>query len=228
MGYGGKIEEQHRARALRTEAWTLADIAAELGVAKSSVSRWVRDVDFVPNPRRAARKRGPNKLERAKLDEIERCRLDGLERIGSLSEREFLVAGLALYAGDGAKTGGNVHFANSNPDLIAFFCRWIRRFMSPPERALRIRVYLHDDLDIETAARFWSNLCAVPLEQFHAPYRPAAKATKRRNRHMHGCCHIRYSSVHDLRKILGLMDALLLLPSPPTFRGSSAGRASDC
>ncbi len=52
MGYGGKVEEQQRARELRAQSWTLLDIANELGVSKSSVSLWVRDVEFVPNPRR--------------------------------------------------------------------------------------------------------------------------------------------------------------------------------
>ena len=85
MGCGGKVEAQQRARELRADAWPLVDIAAELDVAKSSVSRWVRDVDFVPNPRRGARKRGPNKLERAKIAEIDRLRVAGIERIGQLT-----------------------------------------------------------------------------------------------------------------------------------------------
>ena len=48
MANGGKVEEQGRARELRADAWTLKDIADELGVSKSSVSLWVRDVDFEP------------------------------------------------------------------------------------------------------------------------------------------------------------------------------------
>jgi hypothetical protein len=40
MGYRGKVKEQEQARALRAEGHTLAEIAAELGVAKSSVSLW--------------------------------------------------------------------------------------------------------------------------------------------------------------------------------------------
>lgn len=106
MGYRGKLAEQERARVLRSQGWTMPEIAAELGVSKSSVSLWTRDVDFVPRRGRAApRRRGPNKLQRAKAAEIERLLVDGRERIGRLSEREFLVAGVALYAGEGAKTG---------------------------------------------------------------------------------------------------------------------------
>lgn len=53
MGYRGKVHEQKCARELRAESWTLEQIADELGVAKSSVSLWVRDVEFTPRGRAA-------------------------------------------------------------------------------------------------------------------------------------------------------------------------------
>jgi transposase len=73
MGYRGKQVEQARARELRALGRTYEEICAELGVARSSVSLWVRDVVFDARPRAKARKRGPNKLERAKLAESKRC-----------------------------------------------------------------------------------------------------------------------------------------------------------
>jgi transcriptional regulator with XRE-family HTH domain len=219
MGYGGKIEEQARARVLRAQAWTLADIAAELGVAKSSVSLWVRDVEFAPNPRRTARNRPPNKLQRAKAAEIEYLRAAGMERVGQLTDREFLMAGLGLYAGDRAKSGGSVHFANSNPAMIRFICQWFRKFFEPPETAFRIRLYLHQDLDLDLAEDFWARLCEIPIGQFHKAHRPPAVDGIRRNRHVYGCCHLRYSSTYDLRKILGMMEAMMLVPSPTILPG---------
>ena len=48
MGYRGKVAEQTKARELRACGMTLADIAADLAVSKSSVSLWVRDVEFTP------------------------------------------------------------------------------------------------------------------------------------------------------------------------------------
>lgn len=75
MGYGGKVSEQQRARELRARAWTLQAIATELGVSKSSVSLWVRDVEFVPNPRsRGHPSMKPHPAQVRKLEEIERCR----------------------------------------------------------------------------------------------------------------------------------------------------------
>lgn len=219
MGYGGKIEEQRRARELRAQAWTLVDIAKELDVAKSSVSRWVRDVEFEPNSRRTARRRGPNKLERAKAAEIERCRVEGIARVGTLTEREFLMAGLGLYAGDGAKQGNSAHFANSDPRLILFYCAWLRRFFDIEEARLRLKLYLHADLDYGASIVYWSELTGVPREQFTKPYRAAVDDTRRHNRHIHGCCHVIYNSVSTLRQILGMMRALVLVPSSPDLPG---------
>lgn len=90
MGYRGKVDLQHRARELRAQAWTLVDIATELGVAKSSVSLWVRDVDFEPRPRRTARRRAPNALQRRKQAEIEAMDALGLQRLGTLGDQAFL------------------------------------------------------------------------------------------------------------------------------------------
>jgi len=45
MGYRGKVVERARARDLWAQAWTINEIVAELGVSKSSVRVWVRDVE---------------------------------------------------------------------------------------------------------------------------------------------------------------------------------------
>jgi hypothetical protein len=122
MGYRGKLAEQRQARQLRRAGLPLAEIAAALGVSKSSVSLWVRDVEFTGPVVRSARgrRRDPNALQRRKQGEIERLLEEGRARVGRLSEREFLVAGVALYAGEGTKRDGAVRFANSDPRMIVF------------------------------------------------------------------------------------------------------------
>jgi len=209
MGYGGKVWAQQRARELRAQAWTLAEIAAELGVSKSSVSLWVRDVEFVPKPRnRGHRSMKPHPLHLAKLAEIERCRQEGIERIGRLTEREFLVLGLALYAGEGAKTGTEVRFANSDPELIYVFLRWLRRFFDIDESKLRLSLYLHQHLDLEAANEFWSELTAIPVSHFYKPYRAVADPSIRRTKHEYGCPAVRYGSAAVLRSVMGMVAAV--------------------
>lgn len=213
MGYRGKVTERDRARLLRADGLSLVEIASTLGVSKSSVSVWTRDVEFVPRPRPSqrygARRRAPNVLQRRKAEEIERLLAAGRARIGRLSEREFLVAGAALYAGEGSKGEGEVTFANSDPRMIAFFCAWLRRFFPIDETRLRVRVYLHEGLDLEAAHAFWSRLTGIPPEQFRKPYRAVADATMRTTKHEYGCASVRYSCTRAHRAIMGLCGALL-------------------
>jgi transcriptional regulator with XRE-family HTH domain len=118
MGYRGKVVERQRARELRAQSRTLEEIATELGVSKSSVSLWVRDVEFVPNPRprtRGHRGDTPHPAHLAKLAQIERLAREAADDVGQLTDREFMLFGVALYLGEGFKRDGHVGMANTDP-----------------------------------------------------------------------------------------------------------------
>jgi hypothetical protein len=174
------------------------------------VSLWVRDVEFAPRPPvTRGRRRAPNALQRRKQAEIDRLLEEGRARIGRLSEREFLVAGVALYAGEGSKRDGAVKFANTDPRMIAFYSAWLRRFFEIDEARLRVRLYLHEGLDLAASIAFWSALTSIPPSQFQKPYRAVPDPTIRRAKHGHGCVSIDYSCSATHRSIMGLVIALL-------------------
>lgn len=208
MGYRGKLAERDRARSLRAAGWTMPDIAVELGVSKGSVSLWTRDVVVEMGPRRMRSPRS-NRLRDARLAEIDEMNRVGVERIGELSEQAFLAAGAALYAGEGAKRDGRVVFANSDPAMITFFLTWLRHFFSPEEARLRIRLYLHQGLDIEAAMNHWSDLTSIPASQFTAPYRAIPDPSIRQNKHEFGCATVVYNCSRTHREVMGLCRALL-------------------
>ncbi len=132
MGYRGKVEERERARQLRADGWTMPDIAEELGVSRSSVSLWTREVPIDAalrrSPRTGRRPRGSDHpMRRRKLEQIARYDAEGRQRLARLDDRELLIAGVALYAGEGAKNDGCVSMANTNPELLRLFVTWLRR-----------------------------------------------------------------------------------------------------
>lgn len=102
----------------------MPDIAVELGVSRSSVSLWTRDVEVEVGPRRVVTPR-PNRLRDRRLAEVDEMNARGAERLGPLGEQAFLAAGAALYAGEGAKTDGMVSLANSDSLIVAFFVAWL-------------------------------------------------------------------------------------------------------
>jgi hypothetical protein len=187
MGYRGKVREQNEARRLRMQGKTLVEIAHALQVSKSSASVWVRDVDFVPSARRTGGPRRRHPWHEAKLRSIQQLDVFGRHFIGELGGKAFLVAGAALYAGEGSKADGMVAFANTDPAMVAFFCAWLRTVFFIDESRLRVAVYLHQGLDINTAEDFWSSVTGVPRQQFNKPYRAVADPTIRTNKHVHGC-----------------------------------------
>lgn len=210
MGYRGFVEQRDEARRLRAGAATLAEIATALGVSRSTVSVWVRDVEFTPRPRnRGAPRHRPHPLHVARLAEVDALRADGIARIGELSAKELLIAGTALYAGEGSKRDGSVRFANTDPRMVLFFVTWLRRCFTVAEERLRVRLYLHEGLDLEGAVQYWSELTGIPPSQFIKPYRAVADSSIRSNKHPRGCPAVIYSCSHTHRAIVGLTDALL-------------------
>jgi hypothetical protein len=161
------------------------------------------------NRRRGAQRRGPNRPQRRKQADVERLLAEGIERIGDLSDRDLLIAGTALYAGEGSKGDGAVKFANSDPRMILLFCTWLRRFFDVDETRLRGHLYLHQGLDLDGASSFWSALTRIPLTQFGKPYRAVADASIRRSKHPLGCPAGCYASSVTHREIMGLVHALL-------------------
>jgi len=119
------------------------------------------------------------------------------------------VAGAALYAGEGSKTGNEASFANTNPAMVAMYCAWLRRFFDVDEGRMRARLYLHQGLDLEAATEFWSAVTAIPVHQFHVPYRAEADPSIRHVKHEQGCVTVRYSSARTHRAVMGVVQALL-------------------
>ena len=226
MGYRGKVEEQNRARDLRAQGWTLGEICEALGVSKASASLWCRDVEIDEAAlathraeRRAAgldaaRQRGPNKLQRAKAEEIAAGMAWGAAQVARLGDRDLLIAGTALYAGEGSKTDGAVKFANSDPRMVVLFMAWMRSTFVIDERRWRVRLYLHQGLDLGAAEASWSRVTGVPLDQFGAPYRAVPDPSIRRSKHPLGCASVVYACSRTHRRVMGLVAALLSSDDP--------------
>lgn len=207
---------------MRAQGLTQADIAERLGVHRCTVSKWVRDVDFdfVPSSGRYGPHKRPHPWHGDRLTQIEEWNRKGIERIGSLGVGAFFAAGVALYAGEGAKTDGAVKFANSDPEMVRFFCAWLRRFFEIDESRLRVRVYLHQGLDLDAAEAFWSKLTDISRTQFGKAYRAVPDPSIRKNKHKFGCVYV---STRARRRTDGSWGAAIVAV---VFRGGAIGSAA--
>ena len=166
-----KDDLREQARELRREGRTYDEIEEALGVSRSSVSLWVRDLPRperrkTPEERREYMERvhwGP--LRERRDQERRALKESAAAEIGRLSDRELFVLGVGIYWSEGAKDKAydrreSVALINSDPDVVTVYLAWLRLLGVDPSR-LRFRVHIHESGDVEGAQRFWADLVGV-------------------------------------------------------------------
>ncbi len=100
-----------------------------------------------------------------------------------------------LYWGEGDKTKDYfVALTNTNPDILVYFIKWLRKYFDIDEKRLRCRLYLWKNLDEDRAKFFWSNRLDIPLDQFTKTYFSSSVSKVRKKKHEFGICRISYGS----------------------------------
>jgi transcriptional regulator with XRE-family HTH domain len=173
-----KDEVRAKARELRDQGLDYEEIATELGVSKSSISLWVRDMPTPPHlTYEESRKRAVEGMRRywaAERPVREAARQATIAaaaaEIGPLSDRELLIAGAVAYWCEGLKGKprqrcDRVVFVNSDPGLIGFFLRFLDSVGIDPER-LGYRLLIHENADIRAAEHFWLDVTGAEPGQF--------------------------------------------------------------
>jgi hypothetical protein len=148
-------------------------------MSKSSVSLWVRDLPRPVADEEARRRR----TEAARRQLLARQPLRDAKRaaethaaaaeIGSLTDREVLIAGAIAYWCEGAKSKPHrrqqgVDFINSDPRIVLLFLRFLE-LADISRGRLRFRVHIHENADVMAATEYWRNLCEASLDQFTQP-----------------------------------------------------------
>jgi transposase-like protein len=201
-----KTTERDEARRLRCEeGLSVREITQRLGVSKSSVSRWVRNVPLTPeqqerlraqNPRYTAQNLGADaNARRARLTR-RRWHEDGramAQHYGS----EF-AAGCMLYWAEGSKARNVAQLSNSDPEIVRFFVTFLRHFFDVRDEDFRVTCNLFADhlADQERIERFWLSLLSLPpvcLRKSVVNVYSKYSQKKRRNMLPFGTCRI---SVH--------------------------------
>ena len=202
-----------RARELREQGHSYDQIVAELGVSKSSVSAWVSDM---PRPDRLSYeeccKRQAEAVARywaaeRPLRDAERAAVStaAAAEIGTLSDRETIIAGAIAYWCEGGKNKPHrredrVSFINSDPLLIGFFLRFLDAAGIAADQLI-FRVYVHESADVDGAEQFWREVTRAQPNQFRRPtLKRHNPRTVRKNvgPDYHGCLRI------DVRRSTGL------------------------
>ena len=214
-----------RARELREQGLDYEEITAALGVAKSSVSLWVRDLPRVTRFSTAeGKERSAEGTRRywavrrlAREADRSAARGTAASQIGALTNRELFIAGAIAYWCEGSKNkpgpwNDHVAFTNSDPALIRLFLRFLEATGTPRED-VTFRIYIHESADVASAERFWLDATGASPDQFRTPtLKRHNPKTVRKNvgEGYHGCLRVEVRRSSGLyHKIEGWADGIL-------------------
>lgn len=184
-------------------------------MSKSSVSRWVRDIELTPQQHEALRQRNPayngqrvaarNRAARARA-----VRAQYQEEGRRLARRgdAFHAAGCMLFWGEGSRAPNSVRFANSDPAMLRYFAAFLRTYFDVRDAQCRVWCNLFADhagrqREIEN---FWLDVLALPracLTKSTVNVYSKHSRRKRTNMLPYGTCRLIVHSTRVLHSIYG-------------------------
>lgn len=172
-----KRAEQALAIELRRSGIGYQEIRSQLGIAKSTLWRWLKlagMVEIQPQrltelkrlaQRKAAKVNHDRRIERTQVI-VEAAKKD----IGLLTDRDLFMLGAALYWAEGSKqkphnVSEKVIFTNSDPQAVKTMLLWLQRSCGVSLDDMIFEIYLHETAEAVRAQQFWSEQLDLPIER---------------------------------------------------------------
>lgn len=171
--------DRAKAIQLRLQGESYSQIKQKLGVNKGTLSYWLHNYPLSEQRIRELRDKNPQRIERYRVTRA-RQKKERFEEIyrqerrnnpSPRTKREFFIAGLFLYWGEGAKTKeAEISLSNTNPSIVIFFIKWLTKCLGIPKEKVRIKLQLYSDMSVEKEVKLWSQKLSIPKKQFRKSY----------------------------------------------------------
>jgi transposase-like protein len=204
----------------RYEGRSIKEIARLLGVSKSSISLWVRDIELSDQQHAALRARNGlherQRLANAAMRAKARIRRvaaqdDGRRRVRQADK--LYVIGCMLYWAEGSRNRNKLVFTNSDPEMVRVFVNFLRCAFGIPANRIRLTCNLFadhterqrqiEDFWLEVAGLQRGSLCKSTVNHY-SPY----TKKKRTNKLPYGTCRVVINSTELAQTIYGSIQEL--------------------
>lgn len=210
--------DKKKALALRKQQMSYGQIKNILGISKGTLSEWLKDYPL--SKKRINELRGNNKKriekyretrKRTKEKRLNEFYFEQKKKIFPLTRRDFFIAGLFLYWGEGSKTiSKEVSLSNTDPSMVNFFIDWTIKYLEVNRDRIRITLHLYKDMDINKEIEFWANKLEIHKNQFNKPYikETLLRSINYKGMFGHGTCNVRIYDSRLSEKILMAIKAI--------------------
>lgn len=215
------LKLKEKAISLRKKGLSIKHIEKELGVNRSTLSGWFKNIQLTEaqkeklvqnwkNGLMSAQKKGGqwhadqgNKRRKIIREGVEKLIP---EEVLDKKTGELILA--SFYLAEGAKKEGTFAIANSNSAILSGIINLLRYLYPIDESKLRCCLHLRSDQNEKELKSHWSQLLNVPEGKFHKTQFDK-RTVKKTYQHYKGVCVIYYHDIALQRRVLYLGEKIL-------------------
>ena len=195
-----RTKDKERVLALRKKGHSYSMIKEELGISKSTLSGWLKDLPLSDKRISELQSNSQIRIEKSRITKQKKKdarRKDVYNKVAidieNSKDPEF-VAGFYLYWGEGTKTAEySVALTNTDPAIIKCFILWLKKFEIPAKN-LKIKLHLYTDQNEADLKKFWSKVTGIPEINYYKSYSKLSSSKSKTYKGMFsfGTCSVMY------------------------------------
>jgi hypothetical protein len=224
--------DKEAALALRLRGFSYSEIQAKLGTPKATLSDWFSGLSLSEKARLRLNKRTRTQslkglLKRNRMQtHLAKQRADQIRKeaegtVESVSQRELLLIGAALYWGEGYKRAivrngkersyHSISFTNTDPVMVRVFLLFLTDVVGITPEHIKAHVRIFPHLNRRESLRFWQKVTGLPEGNFYKVYTGISRASSGKrpyNRLPYGSVQIRVGDTKSFHRIMGWIEGL--------------------
>jgi hypothetical protein len=212
------FDKKDEARKLRKKGYSIRNVERELGIPRSTLSGWFKDIELTDKQKTRLKKRWERGLVKARKEAVKwhRAKKEKRHQIAKkealkifnqidTSDKKWLEITLAImYFGEGFKRDIETAIGNSDPMILKFFLSLLKEIYDYDIKTIYCQLNLRHDQNIEKEKKYWSRTLGLPKSNFrHVLIDKRTKGTKT-YKDYHGVCQLRCGRVDIQRRLLYL------------------------
>jgi hypothetical protein len=219
--------KKRQATDLRLEGYSLGYISGKLGVSRTTLSHWLRDITYSPNEFtrahvKKARVASAMTKNHNRRDSITQLKRVAATELGTTTNRDWLLFGLGFFAKTGRSNtsssfGGaaneRIELSTGDAKMGRLFILWLTRGLNIPAGHIFVQLFLSQGTDPKLPKQFWSESLKIPIGHIKTS---SVKSRTRTSSNSFGSIkvYIKAQGRTDLgvqlfRKVQGMLDSLV-------------------
>jgi hypothetical protein len=200
-----KTQEKEQCRKLRRQGFSLNDIVKKVGVAKSSVSVWVRDINLTNEQKEKLQLRDKAYTNHSENFRNKRREYQKEGRKKAQNSDPLYAFGCALFWGEGNKCKNYVRITNSDETLLSFFVKFLKKYfdVSFEDFSISVQYYEDNGLTLKEINQYWCNILNLPRGCVKKATLKSKYYSNAKVRHPYGICSVSIGNTEIAMQIFG-------------------------